>query len=305
VIPRDDYRALRKVLAENSGHALANGKEYLVEQRLAPVAEALGFADLGALLQRLRTGVDPRIAKRVCEAMTTNESLFFRDGKPFDVLRDHVVPALLERRRHRRRLRIWSAGCSTGQEAYSIAMTLADPVPRSPEWEVEILGTDYSTEVVVRARRGVFNHFEVQRGLPIRMLVEHFKPIGSSWQVKDDLKKRVRFEEANLLDSFARFGTFDVIFCRNVLIYFDRQTRAEVLDRMNDALAPDGYLFLGSSETLLGVTDRWTAIRGDGTPVFRRANPEAWDRDGHGRGSPDSTHAHGSPTSVRDLRTTA
>jgi chemotaxis protein methyltransferase CheR len=276
MIARADYETLRKVLVGNSGHHLEDGKEYLVERRLQSVAGSLGFRDMAGLVGHLRNTSDARVTKLVCEAMTTNESLFFRDGRPFDLMKERILPEILERRRSSRRLRIWSAACSTGQEAYSLAMLLADYRPSLAGWNIEILGTDYSSQVVERARDGVFNHFEAQRGLPIQLLVKHFdQKDGNNWQVKDPIRRMVGFRELNLMDSFRQLGTFDVVFCRNVLIYFHDQGKRDVLERLAQVVAPDGYLFLGSSETALGVTSAWRTVPGASTTLFQRAAPDA------------------------------
>lgn len=273
MIARADYDTLKEVLLANSGHHLGEGKEYLVERRLESVAGSLGFPDLTALVRHVRLTRDPKVVKLVCEAMTTNESLFFRDGRPFDLMKERILPDLIEKRRATRRLRIWSAACSTGQEAYSLAMLLAE-YPGLSGWTVEILGTDYSPKVVDRAREGVFNHFEVQRGLPIQMLIKYFEQgENNSWRIKENLRRTVTFREGNLLQSFRTLGTFDVVFCRNVLIYFDDAGKRGVLERMADVIPPDGYLFLGASETALGLSDLWSVVQGASTTLFQRSQP--------------------------------
>lgn len=271
MIAREDYQTLKEVLRANSGHALGEGKEYLVERRLEPVAASLGFPDLPALVRSVRLTRDRNVVKLVCEAMTTNESLFFRDGRPFDLLKSHILPDLLERRAHSRRLRFWSAACSTGQEAYSLAMTLAEFQPSLADWRIEIVGTDYSPAVVDRAREGVFNHFEVQRGLPVTHLIKYFDQVDEGWRVKESLRKGLTFREGNLLESFTHLGVFDVVFCRNVLIYFDDEGKQGVLQKMSKAVAPDGYFFLGASETALGLAHEWQTVPGVNTTLFQHA----------------------------------
>lgn len=270
MIAANDYAFLCQLLHRHSGLALGEGKEYLVQSRLAPVAASLGHASLPALVTALRAFPASREVRLVCEAMTTNESLFFRDGAPFDLLRDRIVPDLLRARAASRRLRIWSAASSTGQEAYSVAMTLAG-MPALDGWRVEIVGTDYSSAAVQRAREGVFTHFEVQRGLPIQMLMKHFQRHGDDWRISDALRRAVSFREGNLLEPLGPLGQFDVILCRNVLIYFDLDTKRRVLDRMAAQLAPDGSLFLGAAETVLGVTDTFERLPGAATSVYRPA----------------------------------
>ncbi len=249
-----------------AGIVLASDKAYLLETRLAPLLRRDGIASLDALALRLR---DPAragaLAREVVEALTTNESSFFRDGKPFEHLRG-ALPRLAAARPPGRPLRIWSAAYSTGQEAYSAAMILAESTgPGGSALRAEILGTDISREVLARAREGSFTQFEVQRGLPARLLVKFFKPEaeGGCWRIAPELRAMARFEEANLLDDLRRFGRFDVIFCRNVLIYFDVPTKARVLEALAQQLAPDGVLYLGGAETVLGLTDRLVPVAGE------------------------------------------
>jgi chemotaxis protein methyltransferase CheR len=268
MIAATDYAYLCQILHRHSGLALGAGKEYLVQSRLAPVAASLGHASLGSLVASLRAFPASREVRMVCEAMTTNESLFFRDGAPFEMLRERVIPELARARAHVRRLRIWSAAASTGQEPYSLAMTLA-AMPSLHGWRIEIVGTDYSAAALERARSGLFTHFEVQRGLPIQMLMKHFTREGDDWRISAALRQSVTFRESNLLEPFANLGTFDLVLCRNVLIYFDLPTKRQVLDRMVLQLAPDGWLFLGAAETVLGVTESFDRVPGASTSVYR------------------------------------
>lgn len=246
-----------------AGIVLDADKAYLLETRLAPLLRRDGIASLDGLASRLRdTGRAEALARDVVEALTTNESSFFRDGKPFEHLRG-ALPRIAAARPPGRPLRVWSAACSTGQEAYSIAMTLAE-LPGASAWRAEILGTDINREVLARAREGSFTQFEVQRGLPARFLAKFFKPeAGGRWRVAPELRATARFEEANLLGDVCRFGRFDVIFCRNVLIYFDAPTKARVLGALARQLAPDGALYLGAAETVLGLTDRLVPLAGE------------------------------------------
>lgn len=266
----EDYHFIAQVVARGSGLALGEGKEYLVESRLAPVAASLGLPDLDGLVRRLRQSQDERTVRTICEAMTTNESLFFRDGAPFDVLKTEVFPALAKARAATRSIRIWSAAASTGQEAYSVAMTRALHAADLADWRVEILGTDLSRAAIERARRGIYNQFEVQRGLPITHLVKFFTQVPEGWQISETLRRQVTFRVWNLLEPFVTLGTFDVIFCRNVLIYFDQPTKAEVLGRLARVLAADGYLFIGGAETVLGVSDEFVRLEGARGAIYRR-----------------------------------
>jgi chemotaxis protein methyltransferase CheR len=192
--------------------------------------------------------------------MATNESLFFRDKIPFDHFRDTIMPSLLVSRAQQRRVRIWCAAASTGQEPYSLAMALKEMGPALSGWRVEILATDFSLEVLEKAKAGIYSQFEVQRGLPIQMLVKYFTQIGEMWQIAPEIRAMVRFRPFNLLQDCLQLGSFDVVFCRNVLIYFDQQTKIDVLDRISRVVVPDGYLVLGAAETVVGLTNNFRPI---------------------------------------------
>lgn len=256
----DSFAFIAGVVKSRSGLMLTPDKGYMLETRLGPLLKQHALASLDALATKLR---DPRaspLADAVTEALTTNESSFFRDGKPFDHLRQ-VLPGLARSRGAGTGLRIWSAACSTGQEAYSIAMLLQE-LPLEGR-RVEIIGTDIAEGVVARARDGFFTQFEVQRGLPAKLLVKHFRQEDGRWRVSPELRGMVRFERGNLLGDLRGFGRFDVIFCRNVLIYFDAPTKARVLNALAAQLLPDGVLYLGGAETVLGLTDRLVPITGE------------------------------------------
>jgi chemotaxis protein methyltransferase CheR len=270
IVP-SDYQFLTALLRENSGLALDDGKHYLVESRLAPLAASCGFASLPALLRALRTARDPQLVREVCEAMATHESLFFRDHVPFQMLRDRILPALMAARQATRQLRIWSAGASTGQEPYSIAMTILDEVPALSNWSVEILATDFSESALARARAGIYTQFEAQRGLSPQRLAKYFSRAGADWQIDERVRRMVVFRQENLLHPLGARGAFDVVFCRNVLIYFDVPTKRSVLERLGEALTPDGYVVLGSAETAVGLTERLTRIADMPTSIYRSA----------------------------------
>lgn len=256
-----DFEFLAKLLKEKSGLMLTPDKVYLLESRLTPLSRKRGMDSLDALIQKMRSSHDAGLIKDVTEAMTTNESFFFRDNTPFDIFRDQVLPAM-EKARPNKRLRIWCAAASTGQEPYSLAILLKDNWAKWKDWNIEIVGTDICTQVLEKAKSGTYSQFEVQRGLPIQMLIKHFKQEGDVWRLNEDVRRMVTFRPFNLLGSFAALGSFDVIYCRNVLIYFDRPTKKEVLERMQATLAKDGTLFLGAAETVLGITDKLRPIRG-------------------------------------------
>jgi chemotaxis protein methyltransferase CheR len=250
-----DFDALRQLLSRTSGLFLDSDKAYLVESRLQPLIERTGLRDLGALVKQLSFGNNSELERDVVEAMTTNETFFFRDRVPFDNFRKFILPSLLQARKDVRQIRIWCAACSTGQEPYSLAMLLDEEAHRLSGWSVDILGTDLSRAVIAAAREGVYTQFEMQRGLPISQLLRYFRQDGDRWRINEHLRSRVRFQEFNLLSDYRELGRFDVIFCRNVLIYFDVPTKQDVLNRMAKILLPDGFLVLGAAETVVGLTD--------------------------------------------------
>ncbi|HEV3165677.1 MAG TPA: protein-glutamate O-methyltransferase CheR [Isosphaeraceae bacterium] len=270
-IPRHDYLFLMQFLREHLGHDLGEGKEYLLEGRLGPLAASLGLADVSTLIHRLRRGKDQPLGEAVLEAMITGETSFFRTTKMFDRLRRLAIPALMGARASSRRLRIWCAACSTGQEPYSVAMTLADHFPTLRSWSVDLLATDTSERLLQRAREGLYSPAEVHRGLPKPALRKHFTPVGDRWQVAADLRRSIRFRKFNLLHTFTELGArFDMIFMCNILIYLDGTTKSHILARLREVIEPDGYLFLGESETILGLTEHFTVTQGD-DPFYRPA----------------------------------
>jgi chemotaxis protein methyltransferase CheR len=248
-----DYEFLRKFLKERSGLDLSADKQYLVESRLIPLARKSGLPGIAELVAKIKSGAEA-LTSEVVEAMTTNETFFFRDKIPFDHLRETIFPALVQARASRRSLRIWCAASSTGQEPYSIAMCVKQFTGLSG-WRVEIVATDLSQEVLEKSKAGIYSQFEVQRGLPIQMLVKHFTQIGELWQLNADIRGMVQHRQLNLLQDFSHLGTFDVIFCRNVLIYFDQDTKVGIFDRLARLLDTDGVLLLGAAESVVGITD--------------------------------------------------
>ncbi len=247
------------------------GKEYLVEARLTPLAQAKGL-DLETYVARL--AIDAEERRKVVDALTINETSWFRDHSPYQAFTDAMLPALMERRSLTRRLRIWSAACSSGQEAYSIAMLLDQHLP--PDWRYEIVATDISTAMLERVRAGRYSQVEVNRGLPATSLVRYFTRVGREWEVAERLRERVTVRHLNLAAPYVGLGTFDVIWLRNVLIYFEAATKADILRRMLAMLAPDGYLLLGSSETTLDLpadlAAAWQREQIGRVPAYRRAS---------------------------------
>nr|WP_233285784.1 protein-glutamate O-methyltransferase CheR [Bradyrhizobium acaciae] len=249
-----DYEYLRKLLKERSGLDLSADKQYLVESRLLPLARRSNLAGIPELVQRMKGGAE-LLTSEVVEAMTTNETFFFRDKIPFDHLKDAVLPALARARAARRSLRIWCAASSTGQEPYSIAMLLKEMTALFSGWRIEIIATDLSQAVLEKSKAGLFSQFEVQRGLPIQLLVKYFVQKGEHWQLNADIRSMVQHRQLNLLQDISHLGTFDVIFCRNVLIYFDQQTKASIFGKVARMLEPDGVLALGAAESVVGITN--------------------------------------------------
>ena len=252
-----DYEFLRKLLKERSGLDLSSDKQYLVESRLIPLARRAGLPGIAELVQKIKGGSDP-LTSEVVEAMTTNETFFFRDKIPFDHLRQTVLPEVLPARANRRSLRIWCAASSTGQEPYSIAMCIKEFAALAG-WRIEIVATDLSQAVLEKSKAGIFSQFEVQRGLPIQMLVKYFTQTGDLWQINADIRAMVQHRQLNLLQDFSHLGSFDVIFCRNVLIYFDQETKTAIFDRLARVLEPDGVLALGAAESVVGISDAFKA----------------------------------------------
>lgn len=255
-----DYDFLRRALKERSGLALAADKHHFLESRLLPLVRRAGFAGIGELVLALKADRDASLMEAVVEAMTTNESSFFRDKLPFDHFRHTIMPGLLAARRDSRSIRIWCAAAASGQEPYSIALALKEMERAIAGWRIEILATDLSAAVLDRARRGLYSQFEVQRGLPIKLLIKYFTQVGEQWQIAPEVQAMVKFRRFNLLSDFASLGSFDVVLCRNVLIYFEQSTKSDVLTRLAGALASDGYLILGATETALGLSDRFKTI---------------------------------------------
>jgi chemotaxis protein methyltransferase CheR len=265
-----DYDYLRGLLRQRSGLVLSAEKQYLVESRLLPLARRAGLAGLSELVAKLRAPHAEPLTVDVVEAMTTNESFFFRDRIPFEHFREVIMPALMSARAAQRRIRIWCAAAATGQEPYSLAMCIKELGKSLAGWRIEMVATDLSTEVLERASAGIYSQFEVQRGLPITFLLKYFTQVGETWQIAPELRAMVSFRPLNLLSDFTHLGTFDLVFCRNVLIYFDLPTKSSVLTRIARVTERDGYLVLGAAETVIGLTDSFKPIperRGLYTPL--------------------------------------
>jgi chemotaxis protein methyltransferase CheR len=262
-----EFAYISGLVRRDAAIVLEPGKEYLVEARLMPLARQTGAATVSEFVTRAQQRPEPDVHRRIVDALTTNETSFFRDGEPFTAMTGMVLPELLTNRSTTRHVRVWSAACSSGQEAYTLAMQLHDNLPHG--WTYEILGTDISTEVLGRAEAGRYSQLEVNRGLPAAALVKHFERVGNHWQVSPSLRRNVSFRRLNLAAALPALGQFDVIFLRNVLIYFDVATKRAVLERVGSLLKPDGWLFLGSAETTIGIDDRFDRVVTGRTSAYR------------------------------------
>lgn len=265
----EDFEFISTLIKSRSGLVLTPDKSYLLESRLMPIARKHGHKGLDELIRAARATKDEALIVEVVEAMTTNESFFFRDIKPFDLLRDHVLPPLMKARAQQKHMKIWCAAASSGQEPYSIAIVLKE-LAAAQGWRFDIVGTDISHDILDKATSGKYTQFEVQRGMPIQLLLKYFDKKDENWVVKPEIRKMVQYKYFNLLDKLGSLGGFDIVFCRNVLIYFDAETKGKVLEEIAKLMPPDGMLFLGGAETVLGVTDLFKPVPGQ-RGVYSRA----------------------------------
>lgn len=247
---------------KRSGLVLSTDKGYLLESRLAPLARAEGYPSIEALIAAARRESNDRLLWAVTEALATHETFFFRDNTPFDLFKQEILPVLSRARGNMSTIRIWCAACSSGQEPYSLAMILEEEKARLGGLRFEIVATDMAPRVLEKAKAGVYSQFEVQRGLAIQRLVTHFDQSGDQWRIKPNLRSMVTFQKQNLLENFSGMGTFDVIFCRNVLIYFDADTKKKILQRLAAQTASDGYLIMGAAETVVGLSQDFAPVEG-------------------------------------------
>ena len=266
VVSEENYKYLQREIYRQSGIVLDEDKHYLLESRLMPVARTARLANLDELCTRLRADSDAALARKVLEALTTNETFFFRDIAPFETLRQRLVPELLAKRPQK--LAIWSAAASSGQEAYSIAMLIKELGMNGRS--VEILGTDLSEQMLDRARKAKYAQFEVNRGLPAPYLVKYFKREGLDWQLKDEIRSMAKFSRFDLRQPMAGLGKFDIVFCRNVLIYFDTETKIKIFNEILSVLNPGGYLFLGGAETTLNLQGSFDRVPIGTTVAYRK-----------------------------------
>ncbi len=257
----EDFEMIAKILKERSGLVLSSDKAYLLESRLNPVARKYNLDSIDELAAKARAG-DEQLLVDITEAMTTNESFFFRDQKPFELFQNLVLPYMLDHRGQTKTLRIWCAACSSGQEPYSLAMMLKEMGAALDGWTIELLATDISRSILKKAVEGSYSQFEVQRDLPIRLLMKYFTQDGDRWRINEEIRQMVKFAPHNLLDSPKALGRMDVVFCRNVLIYFDPETKTQTLDHVAGVMNEDGFLFLGGAETVLGISERFQIVPG-------------------------------------------
>ena len=272
-------RILAGLLEARTGQQLTMSRRWRIETALSSLMRERGISTLDELITILVMGKEPNLSQQVVEALLNNETYFFRDRAPFDVLQRHALPELAQRREKSKRLRIWSAGCSTGQEVYSLSMLFAEEPDKWRGWTIDILGTDVSTSCVDRARAGAYTQFEVQRGLGIAQMIKWFEECPDGWRALEELRRPVRFQVHNLLEPAPHPGGFDIILCRNVLLYLSPDKKAVSFERLAGAMAEDGWLMLGAGETVIGQSSKLGAdvnarglyrLRGDGSRIEKR-----------------------------------
>jgi len=272
----ESMKYLRDLVHRRSAIVIEADKDYLLESRLNPVARSNAMASIDELVKAVRANESSPLAHSVIEAMTTNETSFFRDAHPFEALKTRILPDLIALRAASRTLRIWCAAASTGQEPYSIAIAIREAFPALANWNVQIIATDLNATVLARARSGIFKQLEVNRGLPAPLLIKYFTRVGSDWQINQDIRSMVSFQELNLLDRWPLLTAQDIVFIRNVLIYFDVPTKRDLLGRVRRALRPDGFLILGGAETTMNLDDGYAPVRvGPGVYYQPRSTSEA------------------------------
>lgn len=267
----NSFEFIRAFVLERAGIVIDPGKEYLVDSRLGPLAQREGVSTLDGLVQALRTSRSEELRQKVVDAMTTNETTFFRDLEPFELLRSKLLPALIESRRSARTLNIWYAASSTGQEPYSVSMMIREHFPELASWTVNQIGTDISRQAVERARAGRYSQIEVNRGLPAKLLVKYFTKRGMEWELSEDIRRMVKFQEMNLNGPWPSLPMFDIVFVRNVMIYFDVAAKRRILGSVYQHLRRDGFLFLGAAESTLNLDDRFSRTSFDRAGCYKVA----------------------------------
>jgi chemotaxis protein methyltransferase CheR len=268
-INSSDFDYIRKIVRDRTGVLLADDKTYLVESRLNRIAKDNGVKSISGLVAKLRQQPLNGLSEVAIEALMTNETFFYRDEHPFNALKTHILPELLLKRETTKTLNIWCAACSSGQEPYSIAMLLQEEFPQLATWNTRLVASDISTAILDRARTGIYAQHEVNRGLSPTLLNQYFKPIDNGWQIEKKIRRMVEFRQMNLTDSYLPLAQIDIIFLRNVLIYFDVETKRSILAKVKRILQPDGYLFLGGGETTLNVDDAFEPVQFDKAVCYR------------------------------------
>jgi chemotaxis protein methyltransferase CheR len=274
-INADDFEFVRTMVRAQAGIILEPGKEYLVESRLLPLAKREGFASIEELVAKTRAPLGNGLTQKIVDSMTTNETTFFRDVEPFEALRKFVLPELIERNKQTRRLSIWYAASSTGQEPYSVSMLIQEHFPQLLSWDLQQLATDISPSVLARAREGKYGQVEINRGLPANYLVKYFSKQGNEWQLKESIRKMVRFQELNLIRPWPTMADADIVMIRNVMIYFDIEAKKQILGRIRRILRPTGYLFLGGAETTMNLDDSFVRQQYERAGCYRPRIAEA------------------------------
>ncbi len=281
MVTKETLHYFFKLLYQECGLLLDESKRYLIESRLEPVAVQEGFDSIGSLAKELKNRSNRELRQKVIDAMTTHETSFFRDVIPFLHIREVLLPQLMKTNKASKTLRIWSAACSSGQEAYTLAILLREMKSVFQGWKVEIIATDISESVLKQAKSGVYSQHEVQRGLSTHQLLQNFTQEGLAWKVKPEIKEMIQFRKLNILSSFSSIGEVDIVFCRNILIYFDSKTKKDVIHRITNLLSPEGVLFLGSAEALLGIGTSLVRVDSKKVVYYRK---KAFDENGNQEG---------------------
>lgn len=271
-ISENDFKYVCEFVYQKAAIVLEDSKAYLVESRLAPLAKKEGFNSLAEFVAKLRSQPTNGMHWNVIEAMTTNETYFFRDIHPFDLLKKNVFPELIKKRAATRELNIWVAAASSGQEPYTIAMVIRENFPELATWKVNMLCSDISKEMLDRCREGAYSQLEVNRGLPAPLLIKYFQKIGTEWKIKDELRKMLDLRQINLAQSWGLLPAMDIVFIRNVLIYFDQETKKTIMARLRNVLKPDGYMFLGGAETTINIDDAFKRTQVDKSAYYQIAS---------------------------------
>lgn len=271
-ISSSDFDYLRQLVREHSGVALDKDKEYLAELHLTELAESAGFNSIASFVKHLQNNQYCGTHEQAVEALVTYETLFFRDRHPYEALKDFVLPELIEQRAKKRYLNIWSAACSSGQEPYSIAILIREHFPLLANWKVQLIASDFSSKIIARARNGRYNQLEIKRGLPETLRRKYFQQHNNEWQIEENIRSRVEFRSFNLLQSWASLPTMDIIFLRNVLIYFDTETKKAILAKVRQLLSNDGYLFLGGGETTINLDDSFKRVQFNKSVCYKLQN---------------------------------